>query len=302
MTENKVNRNYKDTVFRMLFQDRENLLSLYNAVNGTVYEDVDGLVITTLQDAVYMNYKNDVSFVFDFTLSIYEHQSTVNQNMPLRDLIYVSKVLQGQMKDQDIYSSRQIKLPTPKFVVFYNGTDEQPEKQTLRLSDAYEKQLEEVELELTVTVYNINYGHNQKLLEACQTLKEYAQYVAAVREYAKEMPLSEAVESAVDSCIRQGILADFLRKNRAEAIEMSIFEYDEEKHLKSEREIWLAEGIEEGTRLGIEKGIASEIVSMGLECGLSKEQILHRLQTKLNISEHTAKEYFEQYRKEPIRI
>jgi len=290
MTENKVNRNYKDTVFRMLFQDRENLLSLYNAVNGTAYEDVDGLVITTLQDAVYMNYKNDVSFVFDFTLSIYEHQSTVNQNMPLRDLIYVSKVLQGQMKDQDIYSSRQIKLPTPKFVVFYNGTDEQPEKQILRLSDAYEKQLEEIELELTVTVYNINYGHNQKLLEACQTLKEYAQYVAAVREYAKEMPLAEAVESAVDSCIRQGILADFLRKNRAEAIEMSIFEYDEEKHLKSEREIWLAEGI------------ASEIVSMGLECGLSKEQILHRLQMKLNISEQTAKEYFEQYRKEPIRI
>ena len=290
MAENKVNRNYKDTVFRMLFQDRENLLSLYNAVNGTVYEDVDGLVITTLQDAVYMNYKNDVSFVFDFTLSIYEHQSTVNQNMPLRDLIYVSKVLQGQMKDQDIYSSRQIKLPTPKFVVFYNGTDEQPEKQTLRLSDAYKKQLEEVELELTVTVYNINYGHNQKLLEACQTLKEYAQYVAAVREYVKEMPLAEAVESAVDSCIRQGILADFLRKNRAEAIEMSIFEYDEEKHLKSEREIWLAEGI------------ASEIVSMGLECGLSKEQIFHRLRTKLNISEQTAKEYFDKYSKEPVRI
>ena len=294
MAENKVNRNYKDTVFRMLFRDRENLLSLYNAVNGTVYEDVDGLVITTLQDAVYMNYKNDVSFVFDFTLSIYEHQSTVNQNMPLRDLIYVSKVLQGQMKDQDIYSSRQIKLPTPKFVVFYNGTDEQPEKQTLRLSDAYEKRLEEVELELTVTVYNINYGHNQKLLEACQTLKEYAQYVAAVREYAKEMPLAEAVESAVDSCIRQGILEDFLRKNRAEAIEMSIFEYDEEKHLKSEREIWITEGKQ--------LGIASEIVSMGLECGLSKEQILHRLQTKLNISEQTAKEYFDKYSKEPVRI
>ena len=294
MAENKMNRNYKDTVFRMLFQDRENLLSLYNAVNGTAYEDVDGLVITTLQDAVYMNYKNDVSFVFDFTLSIYEHQSTVNQNMPLRDLIYVSKVLQGQMKDQDIYSSRQIKLPTPKFVVFYNGTDEQPEKQTLRLSDAYEKRLEEVELELTVTVYNINYGHNQKLLEACQTLKEYAQYVAAVREYAKEMPLAEAVESAVDSCIRQGILADFLRKNRAEAIEMSIFEYDEEKHLKSEREIWITEGKQ--------LGIASEIVSMGLECGLSKEQVLHRLQAKLNISEQTAKEYFDKYSKEPVRI
>ena len=290
MTESNVNRNYKDTVFRMLFKNKENLLSLYNAVNGTTYTDTENLEITTLKDAVYMNYKNDVSFVFDFELNLYEHQSTINPNMPLRNLIYVTRVLQGFIRDQDIYSSRQIKLPTPKFVVFYNGTDEQPEKQTLRLSDAYEKQLEEVELELTVTVYNINYGHNQKLLEACQTLKEYAQYVAAVREYAKEMPLAEAVESAVDSCIRQGILADFLRKNRAEAIEMSIFEYDEEKHLKSEREIWLAEGI------------ASEIVSMGLECGLSKEQILHRLQTKLNISEQTAKEYFDKYSKEPVRI
>ena len=108
------------------------------------------------------------------------------------------------------------------------------------------------------------------------------------------MPLAEAVESAVDSCIRQGILADFLRKNRAEAIEMSIFEYDEEKHLKSEREIWITEGKQ--------LGIASEIVSMGLECGLSKEQILHRLQTKLNISEQTAKEYFDKYSKEPVRI
>ena len=92
MTEAKVNRKYKDTIFRMLFKEKENLLSLYNAVNGTSYVDTDGLEITTLQDAVYMNYKNDVSFVFDFELNLYEHQSTVNPNMPLRDLIYVTTV------------------------------------------------------------------------------------------------------------------------------------------------------------------------------------------------------------------
>ena len=106
MTESSVNRNYKDTIFRMLFKDKENLLSLYNAVNGTTYTDTENLEITTLKDAVYMNYKNDVSFVFDFELNLYEHQSTINPNMPLRNLIYVTRVLQGFIRDQDIYSSK----------------------------------------------------------------------------------------------------------------------------------------------------------------------------------------------------
>ena len=230
----------------MLFKEKENLLSLYNAVNGTAYVDTDELEITTLQDAVYMNYKNDVSFVFDFELNLYEHQSTVNPNMPLRDLIYVTTVLQGIIRDEDLYSSKLIKLPTPRFVVFYNGTEPQPHKQILRLSDAYEKQLDLPELELSVTVYNINFAENKELLEACKVLKEYAQYVAIVRKFAMEKPLEKAVEQAVDTCIKNGILEDFLRKNRAEAIEMSIFEYDEEKHLTNEREIWKQAGILEG--------------------------------------------------------
>ena len=206
MTEAKVNRKYKDTIFRMLFKEKENLLSLYNAVNGTSYVDTDGLEITTLQDAVYMNYKNDVSFVFDFELNLYEHQSTVNPNMPLRDLIYVTTVLQGVIRDEDLYSSKLIKLPTPRFVVFYNGTEPQPHKQILRLSDAYEKQLDLPELELSVTVYNINFAENKELLETCKVLKEYAQYVAIVRKFAMEKPLEKAVEQAVDTCIKNGIL------------------------------------------------------------------------------------------------
>lgn len=242
MSEPNVQRNYKDTVFRMLFKKKENLLSLYNALNGTDYTDVGNLEITTLENAIYMNYKNDISFVFAFELLLYEHQSTLNPNMPLRDLFYVSGVLQCRVRDDDLYSRRIVRIPEPKFIVFYNGTDNQPEQQFLRLSDAFEKKQEKPALELTVVVYNINLGHNSELLEACKLLKEYAQYVEQVRVFAKRMPFSEAVEKAVNYCIMNGILSDFLSKNRAEAIAVSIFEYDEEKHMRNERE----EGREEG--------------------------------------------------------
>lgn len=243
-----VQRIYKDTVFRMIFREKENLLCLYNALNGTTYEDVSNLEITTLENAVYMNYKNDISFVFDFELLLYEHQSTCNPNMPLRDLLYVTRMLQNRVRDENLYSKSIIRLPTPRFVVFYNGTDFLPEQQTLYLSDAFEKKQEEPSLELSVTVYNINLGHNRELLAACRLLKEYAQYVEQVRTFAEKMPLPEAVENAVDHCIRNDILADFLAKNRAEAIAVSIFEYDEEKHLKSERKEWHEIGREEGIK------------------------------------------------------
>ncbi len=269
MKEVNVQRNYKDTVFRMLFREKQNLLSLYNAVNRTAYTDIENLEITTLENAVYMNYKNDISFVFDFELMLYEHQSTVNPNMPLRDLIYVTRVLQGRIKDKNLYSQIRIQIPAPKFVVFYNGADFQPERQTLRLSDAFEKQMEKPELELTVLVYNINLGHNTELLEACQLLKEYAQFVKQVRIYAKDMPFPAAVESAVDYCIENGILADFLAKNRAEAIAVSIFEYDEEKHMKSEREEWRNIGRKEGREEGREEVI--QILQKLIDSGEAEE-------------------------------
>ena len=199
----------------MLFKDKENLLSLYNALNGTDYTDVGRLEVTTLENAVYMNYKNDVSFVFDFELMLYEHQSTMNPNMPLRDLFYVADILQKRTYDKNLYGSKLIRIPSPRLVVFYNGVNHQPERQTLKLSDAYEKKQEYPELELTVTMYNINYGCNEEIMDACRTLKEYAMYVEQVRNYAKQMPLAEAVEKAVDYCIAEGILSEFLKQNRA---------------------------------------------------------------------------------------
>ena len=149
-----------------------------------------------------------------------------------------------------LYGSKLIRLPTPRFVVFYNGTTVQPERDVFKLSDAYEKKQENPELELAVTMYNINYGCNEEIMDACRTLKEYAMYVERVRMYAKQMPLAKAVEKAVDYCIETGILLDFLRKNRAEAIKVSIYEYDEELHFKILREEGREDGLEPGRAQG----------------------------------------------------
>ena len=289
--EVKPQRTYKDTMFRMLFREKKNLLSLYNAVNGTAYTDVEELEITTLENAVYMNYKNDISFVMNFELMLYEHQSTVNANMPLRHLIYVAKVLQGITRNADLYSSVLFKIPTPRFVIFYNGVQHQPEQKILKLSDAFEKKLEIPELELIVTMYNINFGQNPKLLNTCQKLKEYAQYVSKVREYAEKMPFAEAVEIAVDDCIRNGILADFLLKNRAEAIEVSIFEYDEEKHLKNEREYAYKEGKTEGRNEGKIEGIRI-LIRTCLNEGILKERTLQVLEESYSLNEEEAEAYY----------
>ena len=254
-----VQRNYKDTVFRRIFSEKESLLSLYNALGGTAYTDTENLEVTTLEDAVYMNYKNDISFVLDWELMLYEHQSTANPNMPLRNLFYVAKVLQGLTKDANLYGSELVIIPLPRFAVFYNGTDPCPERETLRLSSAYGKKMPmgegQPDLELRVMVYNINLGHNPELFGLCPKLGEYAQYVQKVREYAKEMPFPEAVGKAVDYCIRNGILSDFLSKNRAEAIEVSIFEYNEELHIKSEKELSYRQGHKAGMEQGVEQGI-----------------------------------------------
>ena len=175
-------RDYKDSVFRMLFRDRTNLLSLYNAVNQTSYTDPEELAVITLENAVYMNMKNDVAFLMDFRLNLYEHQSTWNPNMPLRDLIYVAKEYQVLTKDQTLYSSSLIRLPTPRFVVFYNGSGMTEESCILRLSDAYQSPEAEPELELKVRVLKIAPEANRELLEACQSLKEYMLFVEQVRK------------------------------------------------------------------------------------------------------------------------
>lgn len=114
-------------------------------------------------------------------------------------------------------------------------------------------------LELKVITLNINEGHNQKLMEQCQILKEYAQYVEKVRRHTKEMELSEAVEQAIKECLQEGILVDFLRRNKSEVIAMSIFEYDKDKEEKKLRKAEYEYGYDSGYEAGFEKVVRSMI-------------------------------------------
>ena len=258
------NRKYKDTVFRMLFSDRKNLLSLYNAINGTAYENPDDLEIVTLENAIYMGMKNDLAFIIDTNLFLYEHQSTYNPNMPLRDLFYISSEYQKLVDHKSLYSSTQQKVSAPNFIVFYNGTVKKEDCWTNYLSEAYENLTGEPNLELKVITLNINEGHNKELMEQCQILREYAQYVAKVREFAGNTELNAAVELAVNECIQNNILAEFLRKHKSEVIAMSIFEYDKEEEEKKLREAEYEAGYDEGKK---------EIIRRMIEAGESVEKI-----------------------------
>ncbi len=228
-------REYKDRIFRMLLKDRKTALEVYNAMNDTHYTDENALYLTTLENAVYMGMKNDVSFVIYSRLVLYEQQSTINPNMPLRDLIYIACIYSMLTMDSNIYGRKLIQIPEPRFVVFYNGIEKMPEKIELRLSDAYEKKNEDPALELKVQVVNINKGYNEKLMKNSPTLYGYMMFVECVRKYQRQYEFEIAIEKAIDECIENGILRDFLKKNRAEVLRMWLFEYDQEKHLKQER-------------------------------------------------------------------
>ena len=291
-TTQLVNRKYKDTVFRMLFSDRKNLLSLYNAINGSRYTDPEELEIVTLENAIYMGMKNDLAFIIDTGLFLYEHQSTYNPNMPLRDLLYISAEYQKLVNDKSLYSSRLQKIPAPNFIVFYNGTEKKEERWENYLSESYETRMGDPNLELKVITLNINEGYNKELMEQCRILREYAQYVAKVREYAKEMELDAAVEQTIKECIREGILAEFLRRNKSEVVAMSIFEYDKEEEEKKLRKAEYEYGFDSGYDSGYETGElqkAKEVAGVLNKTGMPGSKIAEIL----GVSEETVQEWLE---------
>ena len=243
-------RDYKSRIFTMLFSNKERLLRLYNAMSRKNYTNPELLTINTLENAIYMSMQNDLSFLIDMRLSLYEHQSTFNPNIPLRFLLYLSNLYSKMIKGMNIYGSKKLMIPPPRFVVFYNGRDKRPDYEEYRLSDLYTIQDEDVSLELIVEVFNINKGHNKELVETCRDLQDYVEYTHRVRTYAEKMPIEEAVEKAINECIQEGILKDFLEANRSEAIKVSIYEYNEQEHIRMERE----DAFEDGRKLGLDEG------------------------------------------------
>ena len=208
-------------------------------MNGSDYTNADDLTYTTLEDVVYMKMKNDVSFLFDKTLSLYEHQSTYNPNMPLRGFLYFADLYRKLIRNNEqIYSKNIVKIPAPKYIVFYNGNmKDMPEKVwEIYLSDAFDVPVEKGKFEWTATLVNINQGMNPELMAKCEVLEDYAIFVDKVRTYNKSMPLTNAVDKAVDECLEDGVLEYFLNKHRKEVRNMVLTEFDEEKFLKMVRE------------------------------------------------------------------
>ena len=174
---------------------------------------------------------------------------------PVRFLIYLAEEYQMivEQAEESIYGTKQISLPTPQCIVFYNGEKEMPEEQILRLSDAFENKERQADVELTVRMLNINHGHNKALMEKCRTLSAYAPFVAVSREYAAEgRPMQEALEEAVEYCIDHGILSEFLRRHRSEVLGMLLEEFDVEKYERTIKK----EGYEEGRASGLREGRA----------------------------------------------
>ena len=259
-------RQTKDILFRLVFgNDRQALLQLYNALHGTAYTDPHELQIVTLDNAIYISRKNDLAFLLAGSINMYEHQSTLNPNMPVRFLIYLAQEYQLLLEstDKSLYGSELIPLPTPQCVVFYNGTADTPDEYELRLSSSFSNQNVEPAVEVVVNVININYGHNEHLMQGCGLLSQYAQFVAATREYANKYDnREEAMNAAIEYCIEHGILEDILRKHRSQVLGSLLEEFDEKKYARTLREegyeVGRTDGFTEGEQRGLERGIEQE--------------------------------------------
>ncbi len=245
----KANQKNKDSVFTLLFKEKEKLIELYNAIEGTNYSSNTKIEINTLQNALFLDRINDLSFTIDGKLVILiEHQSTINENMPLRFLLYISRIYEKIISNKDIYRTSLIKIPTPEFIVLYNGEQragEFPDQMVLKLSDAFQDVSENIELELVVKVYNINKGHNQEMAGKSKTLDDYAIFIAKIRENKERgKSLEDAVKEAIEYCIKNKILVDFLQKNGSEVINMLFTEFN----IDDAKEIWQEEAREEGAK------------------------------------------------------
>ncbi len=267
MQENevKINREHKDRLFRLIFGsegNKRNLLELYNALNDTSYSELDDLEITTIEDVIYMGMKNDVSLLIHSRMALYEHQSTYNPNMPIRGMMYAAKLYNKHIEkyDLNIYGETLMKLPIPQYIVFYNGSQEHADEEILRLSDAFDTEDKITGYEWTARMLNINYGKNHELMKKCKSLRDYATLVDKIKNYINQKKsVIEAIEQAVDECIKENIMAEFLKVHRAEVMDVCITEYNEEKVMEAIREEGHMKGREEGRKEGREEGIRNTL-------------------------------------------
>ena len=254
------NRQYQDRLFKAIFGREEHkdwLLSLYNALNGSSYTDPSAIEINTIEGIIYVTMKNDISFLIDSQLNLYEQQSSYNPNMPLRGLMYFAELYQKHLtkQDRDLFTTALVKIPTPNFVVFYNGSRELPDVTKLRLSDAFEVPEENGDFEWTATMLNINSGHNKTLLQKCKPLYHYSCYVDRVKTNVRSgMTKENAVSEAVNFAIQNDFLDGYFKIQKAEVLNMSLTEFDQEAYDRHRFNEGKEAGIAEGKAVGIAEG------------------------------------------------
>ncbi|MCL2101669.1 MAG: Rpn family recombination-promoting nuclease/putative transposase [Fibromonadales bacterium] len=251
MEKNNTNRKYKNSVFTTLFGEKKNLLEMYSAVSGKEYPEDTEVRIITLSNILFMEQQNDIAFVIDGKLVVLiEHQSTINENMPLRMLIYMAREYEQLTSSSDLYRQKRIGIPTPEFIVLYNGKQEYPDYKEMRLSDSFMMKNEVCFLELVVKVYNINKGRNADMVSRCSSLSGYSELVAEVEENKKSMGLAAAVKTAVKSCMSRNILVYFLKEHSAEVENMLLGEWNLKDALVIAREEAKEEALKEGIEIG----------------------------------------------------
>ena len=276
-----VNRNVKDRLFRVVFRDKKYQLQLYNAINGTNFQNKEDLIVYTLEDVIYLKMKNDLSFIIvGSTLNLYEHQSTFNPNMPLRAVMYFARQYEIFLEENelDVYGKRLIKIPVPQMIVFYNGDDTMPEELGLKLSDAYmEAEGIRPAMECVARVININYGHNKDMMRKCERLEEYSRFIQILNECKqKEKDIKKATYMAVEQGIAEGILEDVLFRQKAEVCAMILTEYNEKRHMKT----LYQDGYDSGYGNGYESGKLEEqkkMIRYFLKKDMSEKEIMEIL-------------------------
>ena len=263
------NREYKSDVISMMLQIPEYALDVYNAMNNSAYTDSDMIQIMRLENGISLSVRNDASFFINNYLNLYEHQSTYSPNVPLRFLIYLTDLLKNTIEKRDLYGRKRVQIATPHFAVFYNGTEKRPEKEVLKLSDAFINRMDTPEIELIVTVYNINPDNNTQLLAKSKVLSGYMIFVNRVRgnlehqkkiaqnaseydETAYEEDLEAAINEAIDYCIEHHIMETFFRENRSEVTKSMVLDYTWERR----EELIRAEEYEDGKREGYAEGVS----------------------------------------------
>ena len=258
----------------------------YNALTGKNYQNPDELEINTIDDAIYMHLKNDMSFILDDWQNLFEQQSTFNPNQPLRGFFYFADLYKVKYFGKKIYSTRLLKIPTPQYIVFYNGTTSMPDRKELRLSDAFQQPTEQPDIEVVAHMLNINYGHNKELMERCQKLKEYAQFIDIIRHYLRENKQwsnEQAISKAIDDCIKNNILRDILQKERLRVMASILSEFDEVGY----KEMIQDEAIEDGEIRGS--------IKLAYKLKLPKPEIIAILRHDYNLSDEEVSQYMQKF-------